>query len=289
MTWTLSAFADEAGQPIADQIAALTADGISRVDLRNVETWNIVDLPEAEAKKINAKLNDAGIKVGMFGSPIGKIDVADDVAIDLKRLEHLARLRDIFGCRDVRIFSYYNKTNPVSPEAWKSEALKRLSALRDLAAKLDMVLYHENEGEIFGDHLPEIQIIAKELRDDRHFKLIFDFDNYNRGGDDVWANWQALFDQTDCFHLKDSDADGQHVPVGSGAGKVQEILADALSRGWQGPLSLEPHLQHSGAVAKTHVSGIENQSFKNLSSAECFSVAAKAAKNLLSQIKAPVV
>lgn len=65
MTWTLSAFADEAGQPIADQIAALTADGISRVDLRNVETWNIVDLPEAEAKKINAKLNDAGIKVGM--------------------------------------------------------------------------------------------------------------------------------------------------------------------------------------------------------------------------------
>ncbi|MCC5830724.1 MAG: TIM barrel protein [Phycisphaeraceae bacterium] len=284
MTCTLSAFADEAGQPIAEQIAALNADGIRYVDLRNVEQWNIVELPEAEARTIQSRLADAAIAVGMYGSPIGKIDIADDMKIDLGHLEHLAKMRDIFGCDKVRIFSYYNKTKGLPAQRWHEEGLKRLTQLRDLARKLGLVLYHENEGGIFGDHLAENQLIAEKVRDGEHFKLIFDFDNYNRGGDDVWANWEALRDVTDCFHLKDSDTGGQHVPVGTGNGKVREILTDAHKRGWTGPMSLEPHLRHSGAVAKTHVSGIENQSYKSLSPAECFSVAARAARKLLEEV-----
>ncbi len=286
MTWTLSAFADEAGQPAEDQIAASRRAGLRFIDLRNVGDYNITELPEDEATAVAAKLNDAGIAVNMFGSPIGKIDIADPVDIDLAKLDHLAKMRDIFGCNAVRIFSYYNNTNKVGMPQWQDEALSRLEKLRARAESLDLVLYHENEGGIFGDHLDQVKSIADRLRDGRRLLLIFDFDNYNRGGDDVWANWQALREQTDAFHLKDSDASGQHVPIGHGAGRAREILSDALEMGWSGPLSLEPHLRHSAAVLATHVSGRENESFKDLSAADCFHLAAETAQKLLREIGA---
>ena len=119
---------------------------------------------------------------------------------------------------------------------------------------LGLVLYHENERHIFGDRLPGVKVIADELRGgsgDGPFRIIFDFDNFNQTGDDVWRNWLELRDQTDGFHVKDSDPNNQHVPAGRGVGKIREILSDALGRGWQGPLTLEPHLAHSAAVLAT--------------------------------------
>ena len=67
---------------------------------------------------------------------------------------------------------------------------------------------------------------------------------------------------------------------------VREILADALARGWTGPLSLEPHLSHSPAVIATHVHGHENWALKDLSPAESFQVGAEASRRLLDDIGA---
>ena len=288
MSWVLSAFADEAGGSIDEQIAALRRAGIRHVDLRAVDGFNITTLPTDRAQQVRRKLDSAGIAVAMFGAPIGKIDLADELKIDLDKLAHLARLGDILGCRSVRIFSYYNQKAALTPEAWQAEALDRLRKLRDLAGKLNMVLYHENERAIFGDACAQVQVIAAALRDPATFRLIFDFDNYNQGGADVWANWLQLRDMTDAIHLKDSDRKGQHVPVGAGAGQVRKILADAVARGWSGPLSIEPHLQHSKAVQATGPGGTPNQQYAQMSGADSFQAACAAALKLLGEIKAPV-
>jgi sugar phosphate isomerase/epimerase len=286
MSWKISAFADEAGSDIDQQIKSLKKAGYHYIDPRSVGSHNITELPLDIARDVQAKLASANITVNMYGSPIGKIDIADDLQIDLNKLTHLAKLSDIFGCKAVRMFSYYNKQNQ-SRDAWRTQSLDRLGKLSDRAKELGLVLYHENERHIWGDTLEQVKTIVP-LRND-HFKLIFDFDNYNQSGDDVWQNWLALRDVTDAIHLKDSDTHNQHTPVGQGNGQVEKILADAVARGWQGPLTLEPHLKHSGAVAATGPSGQANQSYKDMTAPECFDIAASAATALLAKIKAPAV
>ena len=280
MSWTLSAFADEAGPFIEDQIQALNQADIDHVDLRQVDEITITDLPLDHARKVRAKLDAADIRVAMFGSPMGKIDLADDFDIDRNRLLHLAQLKDIFNCNAVRIFSYYNKTAALPDDQHAAQSIDRLRQLTDIAAKHDLVLYHENEAGIFGQSVAAVRQIRDALRGP-HFKLIFDFNNYHHAGENVWDAWLQLRDATDAFHLKDSQfndaGEMQMVPVGQGEGRVPEILADAAARNWQGPLTLEPHLQFSNAVQSTGPSGIANQAYADMTPAECFAIAAQAA------------
>lgn len=284
MTWTLSAFADEADPQIDEQIRALQQAGFRWIDPRSVGEHNIAALPEDEAGRVREKLDAAGIGVCMFGSPIGKIDIADDFAIDLAKLEHLGKLKPILGCDKVRIFSYWNKQG-ADEDAWRLESLRRLEQLKQRAGELGLELYHENEKHIFGDTCDRVEIIADALHGD-NFKLIFDFDNYNQCGDDVWDNWLRLRDRTDAFHLKDSTAENMHVPIGQGNGKAREILADALSRGWSGPLALEPHLKRSAAVVATGPSGQSNEAIKDMGTFDAFQVGASAAREVLDAVGA---
>ena len=286
MTWTLSAFADEAGDSTQMQIEATRKAGLTRLDIRGIEGFNIAGLPKVRAREIKKQLDDAKITVQMFGSPIGKIDISDPMPSEHDKLRHLGDMAEIFACQNVRIFSYYNAKGAAHDE-WQSKSLERLGALKNTAREVGLTLYHENERHIFGDLGRDVLTIAEKLRDD-NFKTIFDFDNFNQSGEDVWQVWEMLREYTDAFHLKDSSAQNQHVPIGQGAGKAREILSDALARGWSGPLAVEPHLKHSSAVMATGPSGQSNQQFSALSEEECFVVACQTAQALLQEIGAPV-
>lgn len=287
MSWILSGFADEAADLAEDQIKVLKEEGLSHIDVRMVDGCNVADLPIDRAKSLRRQLDAAGVKVCMLGTPIGKIDITDDFQIDIGKLEHCTAVGRILDCNRLRVFSYFNKQS-APPDQWQSKSFSRLRQLKARAADLGVVLYLENEHDLFGDVGKRFKLIVDELYDPT-FKTIFDFDNYNFCKDDVWENWLQLRDVTDAFHLKDSDKDGQHVPAGQGTGRVRDILADALSRRWEGPLSLEPHLAHSPAVMATGPSGRSNQKLAEMSPAECFGVATTAVRQLLGQIGAPFV
>lgn len=286
MSWPLSAFADEAGPTADEQIAALRATGLTYIDIRNIDGHNVSALPLDLARTIRSKLDAAGIKVGMFGSPIGKIDITEDFEIDIDKLLHIGRLHQILGGTDVRIFSYFNKHNRTKAE-FRETAFDRLGKLTKLAHELGLVLYHENEVHIFGEKSDDVLDIATTFRasKDGGLHMIFDFGNYNAIGEDVWQAWLKLRATTDAIHIKDNlrDAAGNliHVPAGSGQGKIPEILADAAKRNWHGPIVLEPHLQHSAAVVATGPSGTANQAYSAMTGAESFAVAAAAAKALM--------
>ena len=289
MKWPLSAFADEAGGTVEEQIQALHRAGIDRIDPRNVNGHNIAALPLDEAEKVRKQLDAAGITVAMYGSPIGKIDIADDVTEDLKRLEHLGKLSPILGCNAVRMFSYFNKTG-LSHDQWRDKCLDNMKRLIEVADQYDMVLYHENERHIYGDLVKDVAVLRDECRaahPDR-FKMIFDFDNYNQSGEDVWEAWQELGDTSDAIHLKESkkqpDGNYFHVPVGTGDGHVARILQTLADRGWTGPLTLEPHLTHSKAVLSTHSSGQGDESLKDMPQAETFQIAADHALAVLKDV-----
>lgn len=271
MTWTLSAFADEAADSADAQLAALADAQIDHIDLRMVDGINIVELPVDHAQRIKAKLDDAGVKVSMYGSPIGKTDIADSVDIELARLDHLSKMLDVFGASGVRVFSFYNK-NGVPEVDWNAQSLDKLGKLVERAASLGLVLYHENETEIYGDHPDQVMELAG-LRGE-NFKLIYDFANYLRTGVDAWSNWERMKGVTDALHFKDQKASGDHVPIGQGDTMANEIVADAVKAGWSGPCTLEPHLFMSDAVLATNVHGRGDTSLEGRSRGELFQIAA---------------
>ncbi len=286
MPWTLSGFADEASENTPEQIAACLVGGITHIDPRNVDGHNITDLPLDHAKRVAEQYETAGLRVNMYGSPIGKIDITDDIQIDLDKLDHLGKLKDLFGATGVRVFSYYNKSN-ADKAKWQQESLDRLKRLRDRAGDLGLVLFHENESDIFGDHPEDVARIA-QLRDGQTFKLIYDFANYIRTGVEPSQCWAMFKDQTDCFHLKDQMQDGQHVPIGRGDTDAEAILRDAVESGWQGPCVIEPHLTHSQAVVATGAHGAGDVSLAGMSPAQSFQVATKAAHELIASVGAEV-
>ncbi len=290
MPWILSGFADEAAPDVDGQIAALAEGGVSHIDLRVVDGINIVELPVEHARQVRRKLDKAGIKVNMFGSPIGKIDLADDFQIDVKRMEHLNEMRQVFGAGAVRLFSYFNKKAQAPAEQWEQQSLDRLRQLIGLAAQYDLVLYHEHEPGVYGGDLKTVKVLRDELHrahPDR-FRLIFDFDNFNQAGDDVWGCYQELKDVVGAIHLKEShkqpDGSFMHVPAGEGDGQIERILGDLARRGWEGSLTLEPHLARSAAVLSTGPHGLANQKLADLTHAQCFVLAAQAAKTILKKI-----
>jgi sugar phosphate isomerase/epimerase len=285
MHWRLSGFTDEAGKAIDDQIQATRQAGLTHLDLRGFEGHSIVTLPEDKARAIREKLDKAGMTVNMFGSPIGKIDIADDFAGDQQKLEHLAKMAEVFDCTDVRVFSYFNQ-HGADYETWRDASVDRLSQLRDQAGRLGLRLWLENEMRIFGDHLAEFRLLAEQLRDGERFCCLFDFDNFTQTGDDCWTNWQALKPYIDGFHFKECTADGTHVPIDEGASHAEAIMADALASGWSGPISLEPHLAHSEAVMATGPHGQQNQALSDLTTVEAYVYAADRAKAMLTRIGA---
>ncbi len=274
MPWTLSAFADEAGPSTTDQITALQAAGLSRIDPRNVDGHNIVTLPLDLAKQVQKQYEAAGITVNMYGSPIGKIDIADDLKTDLDRLDHLGKLKDIFGCGAVRIFSYYNKTKLPRPQ-WRDKSIDNLKRLQERAGKLGLVLYHENESDIYGDHSDQVLELA-QLRDGVTFKLIYDFANYIRTCEAGWDTWQKMKSTTDYFHFKDQKTTGEHTPMGKGDTDAGRIVKDAADSGWAGGCTVEPHLRLSKAVLATHVSGTGSLAMADMDQKQLFQIACEA-------------
>ena len=155
MDWLVSAFSDEAGGSCDIQIGALQRAVLKNIDIRNIEGHGITVLPFDTAREVKSKLDAAGIAVNMFGSPIGKIDISEDVQSDIDRLRHLGELAPILDCRAVRMFSYYNKDGAPHQE-WKKESVDRMVKLRTEAAELGLVLFHENERHIFGDSVVQV-------------------------------------------------------------------------------------------------------------------------------------
>jgi len=285
MLWTLSGFADEASEKSSEQAQATVDAGFKSVDLRNVDGHNISELPIDKAEAIRKTLDDANVSCTMCGSPIGKIDITEDFDIDVKKLRHLAKLRDVFNCDKVRVFSYFNKTEKPMAQ-WEAEAMRRLRELRDLAGELGLLLYNENEREIFGDRIEQVCTIAT-LRDGvGPFRMIFDFDNFNQSDEDVWEAWEKLRNATDGFHLKDSKRDKTHVPMGTGDTYAEKILKDAVSRQWVGHVAMEPHLMHSAAVMATGPGGKANEAFADMTGHDMYVAAAGYVKDLLNRVGA---
>ena len=244
-----SAFADEIGPDLDEQIKVLASENVKHIELRGVWGKNVLDLTHDEVTDVKQRLVDAGFKVSAIGSPIGKIRVDEDFDAHFDRFKHAVALAKVFGTRYIRLFSYYPPEGGDIREH-RAEVMRRMGAKAEYAEAHDVVCCHENEGRIYGEG-PEACRELIDAFDSPHLRNVFDPANYVVAGfhpfDDCWG---LLKDGTEYFHIKDTVmSTKQMVPAGEGDGQIPEVLADAVKNGFSGYCTLEPHLKKAGQFA----------------------------------------
>ena len=147
---------------------------------------------------------------------------------------------NILGTPNIRMFSFYVPEGQA--DAYADEVMRRLDRLAEYAARQGVVLLHENEKAIYGDVAVRCKAILERFSGP-HFRAVFDFANFVQCGQDTLEAYELLKPYIAYIHIKDALFDGGRVtPAGWGQGNVKAILADLKAAGYQGYLSLEPHL-----------------------------------------------
>ena len=84
-----------------------------------------------------------------------------------------------------------------------------------------------------------------------NFKCIFDFANFVQCRQDTMEAYELLKNYIHYFHIKDAMwENGEVVPAGKGDGQVGIILGLMEDKGFEGFLSLEPHLTNFAGLAQ---------------------------------------
>ncbi|MBO4626445.1 MAG: sugar phosphate isomerase/epimerase [Lachnospiraceae bacterium] len=280
----ISGFADEIAQELDVQIEAVSRLGIQYIEMRGVDGNNLIYHSDAKVKEIKQKLENAGIKLSALGSPLGKIGIEDPFEPHFEEFKRACEIAHRMDTKNIRMFSFYIPEG--KEKEYKGKVFDRLGRFADYAGRNDIVLLHENEKGIYGAKAPECFEIMKKLGSD-HFRAIFDFANFVQCGQDTLEAYDLLKDYVDYIHVKDARKEnGTVVPVGYGDGNVEAILKKLFASGFDGFLSLEPHLfdfKGFEGLERGRTASL-SQSGQALSGAEAFAVAHRALCEVLDRI-----
>ncbi len=265
----LSAFSDESNMSLQGQIAALKRNNISFMEARFVNGKNFIDCTIEEVKEYKKELDDGGITVWSFGSPIGKVDINVDFGEYLEKVKHAAEIALTLGTDKIRMFSFYNAYEQ------KEKVFEYLSKMVETTKAFGVTLYHENEKDIYGDTLARVGEIMQNVSG---LKYIYDPANYLQVGEKAEDTLKALHDKTDYFHIKDVRVKtGTLVPAGNGDGDINGLVARIAG---EKVLTLEPHL-----TVFDGYSSIDNAEMKHdfhfTSPEEAFDAAVNALKKII--------
>lgn len=277
--YQLSGFADEIDKDFDKQLAVVKRLGIGHIELRGAYGRGVDSYTLEEAGKLKQKLEAAGVKVSAIGSPIGKIGIKEDFEPHFEKFKHVVELARFFETPYIRMFSFFMKDE--KPESVRGEVLYRLNRLISYAKEQNVVLLHENEKGIYGDSADRCLDLMQQLYGD-HFKCTFDFANFIQCGQNTKKAYELLKPYITYVHIKDAVmADGHVVPAGQGDGGVEEILRLLKAVGYQGYLSLEPHLAEFEGLKNLE----ENPEKKEMTDGEAaFTIAAEALAEILTRI-----
>ena len=240
--WTLSGFADEIDPDLATQCAVLNDLRITHVEFRSAWDTNVLDLTDEQLDEAATILARHGLAVSSIGSPLGKINIADDFDAHLARAERALVVARRLGAPFIRVFSFFLRPDQ-PPARHRDEVLRRMSALAALAEPTGIVLLHENEKDIYGD-VPERVLDIVESVGSPALRLAWDPANYVQVGVTPFTDGYAkLRPHTVYVQIKDALlATGEVVPAGEGDGQVRETVRALAADGFDGFFSMEPHL-----------------------------------------------
>lgn len=235
----ISGFSDEIASDISVQFEVLNKLGISYFEPRGIDGKNIAELTEEEMYALKEKMDACGIRVSSIGSPIGKIKITEDFAEHFKLFKNVVKAAKVLDAKYIRMFSFFEDGEWTGEK--EDEVFARIGKMLDYAKEQDVILLHENEKDIYGDVKERCLKIAEKFACD-NFGVVFDPANFVQCGQDTKEAFRMLRPYIKYMHIKDANPDGTVVPAGWGAGNVEYILSELFGEGYDGFLSLEPHL-----------------------------------------------
>jgi sugar phosphate isomerase/epimerase len=248
----ISGFADEIDKSVAKQIKVLKDLGQNYVEFRSGDGKGIAEYTLEEAIVLKKTLDEAGIKVSAIGSPIGKIKITEDFTDHFELYKHVVELAHILDTHYIRMFSFYIPSGH-NPEDYKEEVFLRIDKMVEYAKENGVILLHENEKDIYGDIASRCEALMGEFYGE-HFKLTFDFANFIQCNEDTLEAFHMLKPYIHYVHIKDALCSNHEVVLpGKGDGNIYSILNMLDDMGYDGFLSLEPHLVDFSGLDKLEV------------------------------------
>jgi sugar phosphate isomerase/epimerase len=254
----LMGIGDEGCSAIEGQIRATKDLGWSYLEPRGVEVpgyakANFHDIPEEAFDLAVRKLEDAGVSAYCFGSTIMNWSkkVGDPFELTLNEVKRAIPRMKRTGAKFVRIMSF----KPDDDEyAIPAEVFRRVKDVTNMFVDQGLQPVHENcmnYGGMSWQHALELLDKCPGL------KWVFDTANPIFNPDrskpkpwpkqDPWEFWEHVRDYVAHIHIKDASwnpakNDADYNWPGEGQGRVADILSDAMSRGYAGAISIEPHM-----------------------------------------------
>jgi sugar phosphate isomerase/epimerase len=270
----LSGFADEISADPAEQLATLAAESIRYLELRSAWSVNVADFTAGQVGAFRDALDRAGVRVSAIGSPIGKIPLEAPLGPELDRLRRIADIAAELGTSIVRVFSFFLPPGE-PPGRHRQRVIDQMAALAAIAAERGLVLAHENEKEIYGDTAERCHDLITAV-DSPALRATFDAANFVQCGVRPFSEaYHLLRPYLVYLQVKDAvAAPGENVPAGHGDGQIRPTLAALRDSGFEGFVSIEPHLAQAGR-------------YGGYSGPEGFTQAAQALKSLLNDLAIP--
>ena len=275
----MSAFADEYCDSFEGQVKAMKDFGIDYIEVRFVDKKNISTLTDEEVEAAKAILDQHGVKISSIGSPLGKINLADDFDAHLALTKRVFDIAKKLDTGLVRIFSFYLPEGK-SREECRPAVIERLEKMISLAEEYGITLCHENEAEIYGESPEYCLDLLKHFGG--RLKAVFDMGNFVLGGYKPYPDaYEKLLPYIEYFHIKDSLYAGAIVPPGKGEADIKAILSSYRAPAVKNTfITLEPHLETFSGL-HTLVGRNFTNPYKFNSTEESFGVAVDSLRKLL--------
>ena len=255
----LSGFADEIAENFDFQLETLNEFGVNFIELRSADGTNVSDFSDEKLAEVKEKLIKHNIKVSSIGSPIGKIDITEDFAPHFEKFKRIVKISKALQAQYIRIFSFFMPKDE-NPEIYHDEVMNRTHKMVDYAKEQGVVLLHENEKGIYGDNADRCLELMKEFYCD-NYKVVFDFANFVECSVNTLEVYEMLKPYIEYIHIKDVSTKLERVvPAGQGDGNIVEILLNLKNSGYNGFLSMEPHLVDFGGFKALEKEAVEKDS-----------------------------
>ena len=256
----LTGFADEAAADLDGQIRATRELGWRNIESRNIDGKNIHNMPDDAFDVAAGKLEAAGVRINCFGSEIanwGK-KIADPFEITLAEVKRAIPRMVRLGTKLIRIMSYGIDRDRPADDQMADERFRRLREIKKMFDDAGLTCVHENCMNYGGMGWKYTLELIENVPG---LKLVFDTANppctldYASGAPDklqsTWEFYEHVKPHVAYVHIKDCRFlefnDGifnkaEFTWPGEGDGDVVKVVRDLVEAGYDGGISMEPHL-----------------------------------------------
>src|SRR5579862_3080110 len=247
MAFRFTGFADEAGKSLKEQIDATKRAGWSSIEVRAIDGTFVTDMSDAAFGAALDTLQSSGIQIAGLGAQLANWSrpITTDFQLDVEEMKRAIPRLHQCGAKIVRCMSYPHKD--LERDAYKKEVFRRLKVLAKMAEDGGVILAHENCSG-FGGEGPDQSLEMVAAVNSPAFKLIFDSGNNALHDNDQSATWtfyNKVKEHVVHVHLKAAKPgpDGKLVTCYPDEDPTQlKVIADLKKRGYDGWLSIEPHM-----------------------------------------------